>query len=437
MRWSRMRVAAATALGAVVAACVMAQTVVPSPQPIPAPTQSAASPALESTGSPPPAHPSATVISSDPPAATDEGPTAKEIATGYTYSCALIDKGSVLCWGSNHGARVLGAEIVGSLSPVEVPELASGVTAIAAGTGHACALVAGGSVMCWGGNGMGQLGNGAAPGADVPVPADVTDLESVAAVAAGAYHTCALTREGAVKCWGNNATGALGDGSTIDSGLPIDVAGLGAGVSAIAAGNAHTCALTDAGLVRCWGGNFQGQLGNGSATSSSIPVDVPGLSAIAIAAGAAHTCALSLDGGVYCWGWGQWGQLGNGATTSTNAPVAVSALAQGVMAITTGGRHTCALRGGGNVDCWGYNSAGRLGDGSTADSSVPVAVSGLVEKAIAISAGNAHTCAVLGNGAVNCWGFNGSGQLGTGNTTDSKVPVEVMFAGRDESQVWP
>ena len=178
---------------------------------------------------------------------------------------------------------------------------------------------------------------------------------------------------GGVKCWGANINGQLGDGTTTSSGVPVDVAGLTSGVSAIAVGGEHTCAITSGGGVKCWGWNAKGQVGIGTTTDSDTPVDVPGLGGAvsAVAAGGRHTCALMTAGGVSCWGYNEFGQLGDGTTTDSPMPVAVVGLPSSVRAITTGGNFSCALKTDGGVMCWGLNAAGQLGNGTNMEQLCP------------------------------------------------------------------
>jgi alpha-tubulin suppressor-like RCC1 family protein len=290
------------------------------------------------------------------------------------------------------------------------------VTAIAVGGAHTCALTSGGGVKCWGWNGSGQLGNGTTSQSLTPI--DVSGLASgVTAITAGNTHTCALTAGGGAKCWGWNAYGHLGNGTMIDSDVPVDVSGLANGVIAIAAGSIHTCALTSGGRVTCWGHNEDGQLGNGTTTDGFVPVDVSGLSsgiaAIASGSQAAHTCALTSGGGVNCWGWNDTGQLGNGTTSESLSPVDVSGLPSGITAIATGTHATCAITSGGAAKCWGYNNGGQLGNGTRTDSLGPVDVSNLESGVTAISVGWVHACALTSAGGVKCWGDNDAGQLGS------------------------
>jgi alpha-tubulin suppressor-like RCC1 family protein len=301
-----------------------------------------------------------------------------------------------------------------------------------------CALKDGGA-WCWGINSWGELGNDSIT-RNSPVPVAVSGLATgVTAISAHFSHACAL-KDGGVWCWGYNNYGGLGNNDNLASPVPVAVQGLESGVSAVSVGDNHTCALKGDGVV-CWGDNEYGQLGNGGGTTctppigmsqpcSAVPVAVSGLASgvTAISAGGFHTCALR-EGGVWCWGQNQDGQLGNNSTTDSPVPVAVSGLASGVSAISAaasgaGAGHTCALKDGG-VWCWGQNQFGQLGNNSTTNSAVPVAVSGLTTGVSAISAGGWHTCALKDGGAW-CWGFNYDGELGNDSTTDSPVPVAVL-----------
>ena len=346
------------------------------------------------------------------------------IAAGQDHTCAVTRAGGVECWGSNLKGQLGNGTTTDSTTPVDVSGLASSVTAIAAGDSHTCALTSGGGVKCWGWNLYGQLGNGTTTDSSTPV--DVPGLASgVTAIAAGRGWTCAVTNNGGVKCWGFNTSGQLGNGSLTSTSTPGDVAGLSSGVTAIVAGSFHTCALTRGGGVKCWGW-AQGQLGNGSVQSLK-PVDVAGLASgvTAITAGEDHTCVVTNGGGVKCWGVNDSGQLGTGSSARSDTPVDVAGLSSGVTAIASGNFHTCALTHGGGVKCWGYNDAGQLGNGTTTDSATPVDVAGAASGVTSIAARADQSCALMTGGAVFCWGLNASGQLGNGTTTDSDVPVEV------------
>ncbi|HET8541760.1 MAG TPA: putative Ig domain-containing protein [Anaeromyxobacter sp.] len=347
------------------------------------------------------------------------------IAAGAYFTCAIAN-GGVQCWGANlHGELGNGSATFEPVpAPVPVSGLSSGAQAIAAGDGHACALVNGG-LQCWGYNGYGQLGNGSWTPDPVPTPVAVSGLASgVQAVAAGGYHTCALVSGGA-RCWGRNVYGQLGNGSTSDSLVPVPVSGLSVGAQAIAAGNSHACAVVNGG-VRCWGRGSSGQLGNGSWADSQVPVASALSSGVqAVAAGGYHTCAVA-NGSIRCWGQNGYGQLGNDSTADGNTPVPVSGLSGGVQAIAAGDRHTCAVVSGG-VQCWGDNLWGQFGNGSTTGSSVPVA-SNASSGVQAITAGAGHTCALV-NGGVRCWGYNADGETGSNPATYGWVTSPVAVSG--------
>jgi alpha-tubulin suppressor-like RCC1 family protein len=238
-----------------------------------------------------------------------------------------------------------------------------------------------------------------------------------------ANHTVYLKSDGTVWTWGNNGNGQLGDGTTTDKTSPVQATGLSGAIKAIAAGDAHTVALMNDDTVWTWGSNSNGQLGDGTTDDKSTPVQVTGLSGVikAIAAGDAHTVALMNDDTVWTWGNNSDGQLGDDTKNDKTTPVKVDI--SNVTAIAAGDAHTVALKKDGTVWAWGSNSDGQLGDGTTNNRSTPVLVSE-VSDATAIAAGGTHTAA-LKDGKVRTWGNNSNGQLGNGTTNDKDTSVEV------------
>lgn len=307
---------------------------------------------------------------------------------------------------------------------MDVSGLASGVSAISAGNDHTCALTTNGGVKCWGDNFYGRLGDNTTT--DRLIPTDVPGLTSgVSAVSTGMTHTCAVTTGGGVKCWGGNYAGQVGDNTVVHRQVPVGVWGLGSGVLSVRTGDHHTCALTTGGAVWCWGRTLQN---NGTWVNRRMPVQVQGLGSgvQAISAGGTHTCALTTGRAVKCWGTGASGELGDDSATDRSTPVQVSGLGSGVQAISAGFRYTCALTTDGRVKCWGDNGLGRLGDGTTTTRIVPANVLGLTGNTMTISAGVIHACATTADGAAKCWGGNWEGHLGDGTTTDRLIPVDVF-----------
>ena len=335
-------------------------------------------------------------------------------------TCALTRAGAVKCWGINHRGQLGNGSTVDSNIPVEVVGLTSGVTAISTAGSSACALTAAGAVKCWGNNSSGSLGSGSTAEFS-SVPVDVMSLSSgVVATSGGGGHMCALTASGAVKCWGYNFYGELGNGTKTNSNVPVDVSGLASGVVKIFVGTGDTCALTDAGVLKCWGGSFYSQ----------VPVDMPlfasGIRALSMGGG--FMCAVTSKGAAQCWGVNLYGQLGDGSKKDYGASDGVAGLSSGVVAVSAGGRHACALTAAGALECWGVDYFGQLGDGATGyGSRTPVGVVGLSSGVVAVSAGGNHTCAITVSGGIECWGMNTHGQLGDGMTTPhSPVPLDVV-----------
>jgi alpha-tubulin suppressor-like RCC1 family protein len=346
-------------------------------------------------------------------------PPMHRIVGGWGHVCVLTAAGSVKCWGCDSwgqlgdGQPVTNASKVDSPVPVDVVGL-TGIVGISAGEEHTCAVTAGGAVYCWGeGEGFGMSGA-------VSTPVAIPGLEfGVAQVAAGELHTCVLLRTGTVQCWGSGSE--MEPGADFHSPTPTPVPGLSS-VAAIASGDGYACALGASGTVQCWGGNLFGELGTGSMSplDSPMPVTAVGLGSgvLSLATlGGSQTCAVTAGGGVLCWGNNSYGQLGTGSKMENSpTPTVVSGLGSGVQSVAASGEyHACALLGTGAVECWGDGEEGQLGDGSFGfgtKSSVPVAVSGLGPGVVDIATGDAFTCAMFADGSVQCWGDDTFSEMG-------------------------
>jgi len=352
------------------------------------------------------------------------------VTRGVNHTCAVTALGAAFCWGKNDYGQLGNGSTADSSVPVQVLGLTSNVVAITGGKGHTCALLtgAGGGVRCWGRNYAGQLGDGTTNTSAVPVI--VTDTSNFVGIAAGGSQTCAWTSTGGAKCWGYGGNGELGNGSSANSSVPVDVNGLPSGVSEIAAGYSHTCALTTAGAVKCWGYGGEGRLGNNSSLPSAVPVDVVGLSSgvVSLSAGRMHNCAVMNTGVAMCWGYNAGGQLGVGDNTNRFVPTAITALSNTVTLLAAGFSHTCAKLSSGTVYCWGNNDSGQLGT-SGGDTNVPVAASNVNGSISALTADDRNTCLLTTAGGVKCWGNNASGQLGNASQTNTDTPVDVIGFG--------
>jgi alpha-tubulin suppressor-like RCC1 family protein len=353
------------------------------------------------------------------------------VAMGGTHTCSLSTIGEVACWGSNYGGQIGDGSFETRVVPTPLAGLSEPLSRIAAGAEHTCALTQSGAVWCWGDNAVFQIGDGSLD--DRPLPTPVTGLTGGAtSIAAGGQHSCAVTGAGAAQCWGSGYSGQLGDGSMVPSGTPTQVTGLSAGVARVAAGFKHSCALTSAGGLKCWGKNEHGQLGDGTTTDRVTPVDVSGLTSgvEAVSAGFTHTCAIKTDGDLWCWGSGGAVGLGGPAFVDVLVPAAVPDL-HNVVSVAAGPSHTCAALQDGTVECWGYNATGQIGNGVQVYDTVlsPVPVSGLSSPAVSVAAGGDNfddqTCAVLVSGQLSCWGSNRVGQLGDGTTATRFIPAKV------------
>lgn len=352
------------------------------------------------------------------------------IDMGSFGGCGLKSDGSVWCWGYGQlGQLGNNAEISQSV-PVQVEDNNMGsVASIAVGDYHACGLKTDGTVWCWGDNGDGQLGNSAAGSeSNTPVQVDDSSMGAVSRLSLGAYHSCALKNDGSAWCWGGNYNGELGHNSSDANSLvpvQVDDSSMGA-VTDLSAGDFHNCALKTDGSAWCWGYNGDGQLGhNSSDAESRTPVQVDDSSMgslVALSSGGDHSCALKTDGQAWCWGYNYSGQLGhNSISAQSLVPVQVDNTNMGaVTALSLGGDHSCALKSNGDAWCWGDNADGQLGHNSSdTESNTPVQIDNSNMGSVAsLSLGGDHSCALKTNGTVWCWGSNVYGQLSQGDFTE-------------------
>lgn len=401
------------------------------------------------------------------------------LALGAAHTCAVLADGSVKCWGFNNNGhlgigdatgRGLAPGQMGAALPAVDLGVGSKVVEVGAGAFQTCARLEDGAVRCWGRNPEGQLGYGdtaqrgsapdqmgqALPNLDLGIgpPASV--------LAMGLQHACAIGALG-VKCWGYNVNAQLGIGDTANRGdgpgemggsLPLLAFTPARAATQLALGSTHSCALFDSGAVKCWGTNGLGQLGLGDTTprgdsalrpTSAVPdVDLGGGLVLRIAAGANHTCACRTDGVLKCWGAGGNGQLGLGDNANRgDGPNQLGAFANPVkfdqgrkcVDVAAGSGHTCVLMDNGRVKCWGDNSSGQLGLGDTLQrggntglpiGALPEVDLGTGRTVVELRCGGEHSCARLDNGDIKCWGRNGSGQLGLGDVTDrGNVPNQM------------
>jgi alpha-tubulin suppressor-like RCC1 family protein len=449
-----------------------------------------------------------------------EDTTFTKIATGIRNTCGVRNGGSIVCWGDNESGQSGNNSTLSSSIPVTA-QLPAGATAreVATGDSHTCALLDNDDVMCWGSNSKGKLGDGTttqrlvptkvlqlrtAPGQSVNSTSDIShnaatintsfstvdvsahrvleygtdeflsgetnsiDLGhfgSVQQIASGSQHSCVVIAGGFAKCWGDNSDGALGTGDQTSRELPVDVKDLSDHARIVAVGRSHSCVAISSGAVKCWGDNSSGQLGDGSFLSKSTPVTVGISDVVDLVLGDGFTCALTVGGTVSCWGTNNEGQLGRtGASTPTPTTVEVDnnhtvtsmsasssrvcvvlsnatvkcwgdgvtgiaspgTFSSTVASVSVGNSHACATLHNGSVQCWGDDADGQLGNGDTNSSGSLVAVTlGTNDRATAVSVSSGSSCAVLSDGKVKCWGDGSRGVTGFGTSNDTHTPTLV------------
>jgi len=300
------------------------------------------------------------------------------------------------------------------------------VVSLASSGSSVCAVLSSGKMECWGSNGNGQLGNGTTAGSDIPVAVHgITNAKAVSGDVNG-QSFCALLSTGQLKCWGYNGYGELGNGTTTSFTVPVVVKKISTATAVFGGGNGF-CARLSSKHLDCWGYGGSGQLGNGAFNNSDVPVSVRSITtAVTVVSGSNSFCALLSTGRVNCWGSGSSGQLGNGSFNGSDVPVRVTGITTAKALADMGHSSVCALLTSSRVDCWGYNGDGELGNGATASSDVPVGVLGISNaKAVSADVNGGSFCVLLTTDHLKCWGYNGFGELGNGTTTNFTVPVSV------------
>lgn len=386
----------------------------------------------------------------------DDGPTgrppglrARSVMAGIVAALALVVVAG-LGWAMVRAGD--GEPSEGRIETRPVPATLAGIGAaarvdrISMGDAASCLTTEDGRAHCWGSNADGQLGSSGGD-ADAPRPVDTSGVladVSLSRISVGARHACALDSQGSAYCWGANDRGQLGIGEGLtrsDVPVAVDTTGVLAGKRLVLIGSAGatTCALDDVGTLYCWGANDRGQMGNGTVADTARPISVDTSGALRgralrrFSIGGEHACAVDDQGFAYCWGANEHGQLGIGTTEDSRVPVPVPdirSIPQGAYeSISTGGTSTCGWGRDGAVACWGANGSGQLGTGSTTDSTVPVAVAFdpplRGPGPFRVNVGAATTCLTSPGDTTQCWGANDAGQVGDGTTRDAGRPVPL------------
>ncbi|MBI4538217.1 MAG: hypothetical protein HY704_01735 [Gemmatimonadetes bacterium] len=349
----------------------------------------------------------------------------RTVAAGAFHSCGVTVNRAAFCWGSNSSGQ-LGIGSDRRLARRPQPAAASVRWAsVSAGDAHTCGVTTEGALYCWGRNEFGQVGDGTRR--ERPVPTRVAGVfgagrAHAVSVSAGRAHTCAVAEDGSGYCWGFNEDGELGDGTLEARTTPAPVAA-GLRFLQVSAGGYHSCGLTASASLYCWGGRRNAELGIGSLFGSRFPVrTAPPELYVAVSAGWLYTCAVTGAGTGQCWGENGVGQLGDGTSVLRGNPTPVAGGIRFVAIVAGRGEYTCGVAGGGSVYCWGRNAAVRSVEGRAFASlrAAPLA-GGLAFLSVALGVG--HGCGVAADGIVYCWGLGSSGQLGDGAGEDRGEPV--------------
>ena len=376
-----------------------------------------------------------TTVNKTAPVTVATASNVSSISMGIYHTCALLTPSNGLqCWGYNLSGNLGDGTLVSKSVPTNVSGLAAGVSSIAAGSYHTCALLSDGSVRCWGGGSNGTIGDGAGVTRSSPTTPTGLTAGTVSAITSNYLGSCALLiATGGVQCWGNNSYGQIGDGTFTNRLVPTNVTGLGAGVSALPQSSPeayHQCAILPGNNLQCWGYNGSGNIPNGSILNITTPAAATQYTGTiqSIALSWIGSCILDSAQNLQCFGGNTYGQFGDGKSNSIGFPVDPAGFTSGVTKVSGYFSHSCAVMSNGQLKCWGYNEFGELGDGTTNNNTSAVTVP-LASNAVSVAVGYNHTCALLDTGAVQCWGKNNYGQVGDNTVVNKSSPVTVIGGG--------
>ena len=358
--------------------------------------------------------------------------TLSKITLGPSQTSAILEDGTLVFWGNNLEGQI-GYNFRSQIfAPTKV---ANNIKEIAFGYSHTCVIFnTGDKLQCWGDNRYGQLGNDSIINSSDPVTVILGTNVGVRQVSLGSYHSCVVLENDELKCWGYNRYGQVGDGTTLDRKVPQTV-NLGSGVKQVSLGDIHSCAVLINEEVKCWGNNLGGQLGDGSIITSSVPkaISVGKIGVRQVVLGGYHTCVVLKNNQLKCWGFNDQGQIGDGSSEENHPEPTLVKFYEGddeigVKQVSLGGYHTCAILLNDELRCWGANFEGQLGINSTVHSYSPQKVSlGVGTSLKKVVLGTRHSCALLDKGEMKCWGSNWSGQIGDNTTVDRLLPKSVLM----------
>jgi alpha-tubulin suppressor-like RCC1 family protein len=374
---------------------------------------------------------------SDPLSAPPDGFIYASVSAGGQHTCGMAPDGGIFCWGAGAQGELGDGRTTPSAQPVRV-SLERAALDVSAGGSHSCAVTRENELFCWGWNRFGQLGLGTLLNQGAPVRVD--PVRGYRSVSAGWYHSCALSQAGEAFCWGRNDQGQLGSGAA--DGAPVTqqvaVAG-GLRFASLSAGGFHTCGVSMDGRVFCWGLNHLGQLGSGTAVSSAVPVEVAGGGRYSrVSAGLSHSCAVTAARQAQCWGSSTHGELGTGGTAAAALPGSlVPVTVEQITAVrdVSAGVHVSCATSDTFAYCWGRGEFGQLAVGSHRDFALPQRIVEPVPSFAQVSSvlglervsarGATHACAIGSAGDVYCWGEGSQGQLGVGRAI-AMTPLRVL-----------